>query len=129
MVIYVAPYSDDDNLGDVDSLLATIGGARDRIRAIKASYGLPAGGITVRFREGYYYLTDMVYFDDEDSGLEGSPIVYEAYPGETPVFTGGVYKIGSQADKASGGQAERIPAEALDKTYAKKAKLTLAIHL
>jgi hypothetical protein len=116
--IYVAPDGDDDNAGDKASPLATLTGARDRIRSIKASDGLPPGGVTVWFRGGEYVMTDSVYFTEEDSGTKDAPITYAAYRGETPVFTGGVYFNDSDLDKASGALAARLPAGVRSNVYA-----------
>lgn len=87
-VIFVSPSGNDANDGSEASPLATLKGARDKVRAIKAS-GMPANGITVMFRGGEYKWTETVTFDSQDSGTENAKIRYMAYPGETPVFTGG----------------------------------------
>lgn len=88
MLIYVAPNGNDANDGSEASPLATLKGARDKVRAIKAA-GLPANGITVMFRGGEYAWTETVEFTSEDSGAENAKIKYCAYPGETVIFTGG----------------------------------------
>ena len=88
MIIYVAPNGNDANDGSEASPLATLKGARDKVRAIKAA-GLPANGITVMFRGGEYKWTEKVEFDSQDSGTANAKIKYCAYPGETPIFTGG----------------------------------------
>gem|GEM_PF-5582130 len=93
--LYVSPNGNDDNPGTLEAPLATMLGARDAIRNIKATTGLPDGGITVFFREGLYQIIETVYFDASDSGTETAPIVYASYPGETPTFTGGSYISGS----------------------------------
>lgn len=86
-VLYVSPDGDDAADGTAEHPLATLAGARDKVRAL-----LPAAddGITVYFRGGEYPVTGSVTFTAEDSGSEGAPVTYRAYPGETPVFTGGV---------------------------------------
>ncbi len=95
-VIYVAPNGDDANPGSLAQPLASMAGARDRIRAWRASgSGFPSGGVRVQFRGGTYQVRSAIEFDASDSGTEGSPIVYEAYPDETPVFSGGVVIAGS----------------------------------
>ncbi|MDR2917552.1 MAG: hypothetical protein LBV74_22400 [Tannerella sp.] len=95
LFLYVAPDGNDANTGTKDLPLATIAGARDKIRNIKAT-GLPDGGIIVYFRGGTYNVTETTNLTEEDSGTASSPIVYKAYPGETPLFTGGCYIKGNQ---------------------------------
>lgn len=48
------------------------------------------GQITVYFREGTYYLPETIAFTSDDSGEEGSDIVYMSYPGEQAVLSGGI---------------------------------------
>ncbi len=95
MVIYVAPNGNDSNDGSEASPLATLKGARDKVRSIKAS-GFPEKGITVYFRGGEYRWSETVEFTDADSGTQSGKIVYASYPGETAVFTGGVRIPGSE---------------------------------
>lgn len=71
-----------------DGPLATIAGARDAIRALRAAGDLE-GPVTVHLRGGTYYLPEAVRFGPEDSGTAAAPITYEAYPGEVPELVGG----------------------------------------
>ena len=93
--IYVSPDGSDKNTGGIGDPLKTMGAARDAIRAVKAGRGLPPGGITVYFRDGIYPVTETICFDERDSGTREFPIRYAAYPGETPVFSGGSYIPGA----------------------------------
>jgi hypothetical protein len=117
LAFYVAPSGSDTNPGDESTPLATLDGARDRMRKLKESSGLPDGGVTVYFRDGTYPVIDTIRFGERDSGTEESPIRYVAYPGETPVFTGGVYLEGSSLELASGAFAGHIPASARGDVY------------
>lgn len=101
VVFYVAPDGNDSNSGTIGEPLQTLQGARNAVRAYKTENGLPSGGITVYFRGGTYPVTETVQFDEQDSGTAESPIVYKAYPGEQPVFTGGEYIDGSQFSKVT----------------------------
>jgi hypothetical protein len=85
---YVATNGNDStNTGLTEaSPFATIEKARDTIRN---GGGLPAGGVNVWIREGTYYLTAALAFGASDSGTSTQPITYQAYPGETPVISGG----------------------------------------
>ncbi|MDO5479686.1 MAG: hypothetical protein Q4G23_11055, partial [Clostridia bacterium] len=58
--------------------------------------GLPDGGINVYLREGKYTITNTLNFTAKDSGLEGSPIIYEAYRDEKVSLNGGVSIKGSE---------------------------------
>ena len=64
-VIYVAVDGNDTNAGTVDAPLATMKGARDKIREIKKS-GMPENGITVAFRGGSYKWTETLDFTAEE---------------------------------------------------------------
>ncbi len=101
--LYVSPTGNDQNDGTLENPLATIKGARDKIRKIKETDGLPKGGITVYFRDGEYSFFEKeeienvskytysygTVFGERDSGTAESPIKYCAYPNEKPIFTGG----------------------------------------
>ena len=95
MVIYVAPNGNDANDGSINSPLATLQGARDKIREIKKT-GYPEKGITVAFREGEYFWTDTVEFEAEDGGTVNGPIVFRSYPGEKAIFNAGIKIPGSE---------------------------------
>ncbi len=93
---YVAPDGNDawsgklfsPNADKTDGPFGSLERARDGVREVKRA-GLPQGGITVLVRGGTYFLPESLRFEPEDSGSEDSPITYEAYPGETPIFSGG----------------------------------------
>ena len=62
--------------------LATLEAARDKIRSLRR--GGARGPFTVQLRRGTYYLTAPLVLTPEDSG-----VVYEAFPGERAVISGG----------------------------------------
>lgn len=72
------------NEARTDGPLATLGRARDAIRRAKSR-----GPVVVMVRGGTYRLTEPFVLRAEDSGTEGCPITYAAYPGETPRLSGG----------------------------------------
>lgn len=76
-----------NDAGD-DGPLATIIGARDAIRRMKAQGPLP-GAVTVLIRGGQYFIEETVQFEPGDSGTKATPITYAAYPNESPEFIGG----------------------------------------
>ena len=54
----------------------TLTHARDVIRQLKSSSGLPVGGVAVRVRGGdYSFLEGPFTLEEQDSGGVGSPIV------------------------------------------------------
>ena len=81
--IYVAPGGSDGNPGTKERPLATLAGARDAVRTLKAQTRAP---IKVLFRGGDYNLVQPVVFRPEDSGTPAAPITYAAVPGEKPIF-------------------------------------------
>jgi hypothetical protein len=86
--LFVAPGGRDDNPGTAEKPLATLAGARDAIRRLRARGGLRAGA-TVLVRGGNYVLREPLRFGPEDSGTKEHPVTYAAYPGEKPVLSGG----------------------------------------
>ncbi|MDP6525427.1 MAG: right-handed parallel beta-helix repeat-containing protein [Kiritimatiellia bacterium] len=83
---YVAPNGNDAGPGTENKPFATIGKARDAVRAISAN-GLK-NNITVQIRGGIYRIDNPVLFDSRDSGTDKFRITYEARKSETPVFSG-----------------------------------------
>jgi len=71
-----------------DGPFASISAARNAIRALKAK-GPLTKPVTVMVREGTYYLDETLVFGPGDSGSKDCPVSYAAYPGETPVVSGG----------------------------------------
>lgn len=94
--LYVAPNGNDAWTGRTadpaqdatDGPLATLAGARDKIREIKSRDGL-LDAITVYLRGGVYPITEAITFSAQDSGTGDSPITYASYEGEIPVIHGG----------------------------------------
>lgn len=93
---HVAPDGDDawsgtqarPNAGRTDGPKASLTGARDAIRVLKAS-GPLTEPVTVLVAEGQYVLNSTVEFTAVDSGTESAPITYAAAPGARPIFSGG----------------------------------------
>ena len=70
--------------------LGSLEQARDAIRRLKASGGLPVGGVTVHVRGGVYPVRETFKLTADDSGRADAPVRYLAYEDETPRFSGGV---------------------------------------
>ena len=107
LTLYVSPAGNDawsgtlpaPNAARSDGPLATLHGARDRIRKAKAASML-SGGATVLVRGGIFFLKEPLSFGPEDSGTATSPISYTAFPGKAPVFSGGVPLKGWQVSES-----------------------------
>jgi hypothetical protein len=88
---HVAPSGNDAGSGTAAQPFATLERARDAVRSLKSEPGaLPAGGVTVWVRGGVYALERSLVFTPADSGTPEAPVVYAAWPGETPILSGGV---------------------------------------
>ncbi len=78
----------DVNPGTKSEPFQTLERARDAIRLVSSS-GMPEGGVTVWIRGGLYERSGTFTLSAIDSGEEGKPIVYRAYPGEEVRIVGG----------------------------------------
>jgi len=76
------------NAARTDGPLASLIGARNAIRTIKAS-GPLRQPIRVHVRSGQYAISEPVVFEPEDSGTEQCPITYAGDPGTRPTISGG----------------------------------------
>ena len=95
VTFYVAPNGNDSwsgrlaapNSASTDGPFATFDRARAMVQNIVKT-GLTQ--INVQFRGGTYYLPATEMFTAADSGTASMQIVYQNYPGESPVFSGGM---------------------------------------
>ncbi len=71
-----------------DGPLATLAGARNAIRRLKAQ-GPLAEPVQVLVAAGVYPLKETLVFEPQDSGTATTPIVYRAAEGARPVLSGG----------------------------------------
>jgi hypothetical protein len=94
--LYIAPNGNDSwsgapaepNAAKTDGPLASLAGARDALRKMRAT-GKISGPVHVQLRAGAYFVAEPVLYTPDDSGAAAAPIFYEAYPGEQPVIHGG----------------------------------------
>ena len=77
------------NAAKTDGPLASLAGARDAIRKLKAG-GALTQPVEVRLRGGVYRPAEMLSLDAQDAGTAECPVTYRAYPGEKPVLSGGL---------------------------------------
>jgi hypothetical protein len=85
--LYLSPSGDDANPGTLDAPLRTISRAQAIVRDINANM---AGDIYVYLRGGTYTTGETLVFTSQDSGSNGYRVIYQAYPNEKPVISGGV---------------------------------------
>ena len=78
------------NSTGTDGPFATLGKARDTIRALHPSGSALAYPATVYVRGGTYQLTQPLVFAPQDSGTSSAPVTFAAYTGEEPVISGGM---------------------------------------
>jgi len=86
------------NAARTDGPVATVARAQLLVRALKKQQPDRREPIVVMIRGGTYFLDQALMFRPEDSGTEIAPVVYQAYPGERPVLSGGVRISGWKAD-------------------------------
>ena len=92
---YVAPNGNDawsgrlaaPNAANNDGPFATFDHARAAVQSLNKTR---LSQINVQFRAGTYFLSATEMFTTADSGTANLEIVYQNYPGETPVFSGGI---------------------------------------
>ncbi|NLS97240.1 MAG: hypothetical protein GXX96_34310 [Planctomycetaceae bacterium] len=94
---YVATDGSDTNPGTETAPFASLARARDAVAERKRAGGLPKGGIAVLVRGGRYTVDSTFSLTEADGGTAESPVVYQAYPEEKPVFAGGVQVSGFTA--------------------------------
>ena len=99
VTLYVSPSGNDSWSGRLsapngtrtDGPFATFDHARAAVRSLDKT---SVRRVVVQFRGGTYTLPATLVFTAADSGSPGTEIVYENYPGESPVLTGGVRVTG-----------------------------------
>lgn len=82
--LYAAPGGTGDECSE--SSPCALNTAREQVRELTSGM---TGDILVYLRGGTYTLSSTINFDVADSGANGHNIMYRAYPGETPVISGG----------------------------------------
>jgi len=97
ILFYVSPAGNDAwngrtaeaNAEKTDGPLASIAGARDAVRRLRAKTGALERPVTVEIADGVYRISETILFGPEDSGTERCPILYTAARGAKPVISGG----------------------------------------
>ena len=76
------------NADKTDGPLASLQGARDALRKLRAARPL-AESVRILLAEGIYSQEKPLVLEPQDSGTEQAPITYEAVTKTRPVFSGG----------------------------------------
>ncbi len=105
-ILYISPAGNDNWSGSVaevsadnhDGPFATLARAQAAVREALLDESRQ-GPITVYLRGGLYELAAPVVFTPNDSGTPAAPVVYEAYPGERPILSGGRRLTGWEQDE------------------------------
>lgn len=86
--VYLSPTGNDSNPGTREKPLATLNGARDKLRELRKSTntGQPLQVIAL---EGEYFLFQPLSLSASDGGSESNPLVFKAEEGKNVVFSGG----------------------------------------
>ncbi len=87
--LYVSPDGDDAADGSWRHPLASLEGARDRVRGLRKTDAGNREAVTVLFADGEYRLGHPAVFEPRDSGTDDAPVVYRAKKWAKPVFFGG----------------------------------------
>lgn len=77
------------NASNTDGPFATLARARDAVRVLRQSQPGRTTPVRVLVRAGVYELAETLVLTPADSGTASSPTIYAAYPGESPVVSGG----------------------------------------
>jgi len=116
--IFVSPEGNENASGTVNNPLKDFSKAKTKAKNIIDSVGCVDGELTVLFRGGRYEIKNSISFTEKDSAPDGTKIIFDAYPGETPVFNGGVSIKGSEFKKITEGVVyDRLPAKAKGNVY------------
>lgn len=94
ITIYVSPSGNDSNAGTKENPLASLAGARDKVKSIRLQIKSKAENIEIIIAGGEYFMNEPLKFQPEDAGTNTTSVTYKAEAGEKPVFYGGI-KINS----------------------------------
>ena len=108
LTIYVDANAKDGGDGSESAPFKSIPEAQLKIREIKSTDGLPAGGIRVFVKDGEYKITEGLRFTSEDSGTAESPITYVSESEFGAVLTGGLILSADDFDPISADEKARL---------------------
>ena len=112
--LYVAVDGNDNNPGTIDKPLATLEGARNKVRELKKT---AKDEIVVAFMAGEYDAPQNLTFTPDDTGTASVPITYRAYGDGDVIFNGGFTITENEFVKINSEEAKMFPANARDYIY------------
>ena len=110
--VYVSTDGSDTNPGTFDKPLATLDGARKKVRELKKT---AKDEIIVAFKAGNYGKLDNVQFTAEDSGSENVPVTYCKYGDGDVIFSNGGILHADDFVTISDSEAAMFPSESVKK--------------
>jgi len=110
--LHVAMNGNDDNPGTAAQPLASMEGARLRVRQINRQINTRKEAVTVVFAAGTYSFNEPVSFEAADSGTAAAAIVYRAAAGAQVRFSGG-HTVSDWREVSDASVLERLPEESL----------------
>jgi hypothetical protein len=88
--IYVSPAGNDLNEGTKEKPLASLTGARDQVRKLRAGNLLSVTDtVYIHVMPGNYFMQEPLKLEPADGGTARGPVVFTADPDKRPVFYGG----------------------------------------
>jgi hypothetical protein len=85
---YLSPTGNDANPGTIDKPLATLNGARDKVREYRKSNQVN-GPLEIIALEGEYFLLQPLSLSATDGGTKDSPLIFKSEEGKKVIFSGG----------------------------------------
>jgi hypothetical protein len=86
--LYISPNGNDANPGTREQPLATLTGARDAVRILRAK-NLAKDSVNIIVMDGTYYMSEPLLLNDFDSADPALRITFKADQGAKPIFIGG----------------------------------------
>ncbi|MDX2225712.1 MAG: right-handed parallel beta-helix repeat-containing protein [Verrucomicrobiae bacterium] len=107
-IFYLSPHGNDLSDGlSPDPLTDTANGPwksmAHAMRMIRQWRKNHPGSVRLELRGGIHFLEETLVLDAEDSGTEQAPLTFAAYPGETPVLSGGCRLTGWEVSETAHG--------------------------
>jgi hypothetical protein len=87
--LYISPTGNDKNNGTKEQPLASLAGARDRVRQLRDQRILD-DTVFVQVLPGDYYMSEPLRLGPDDGGTDQSPVIFTADADNRPVFYGGM---------------------------------------
>ena len=119
---FVSPDGNDANPGTMSAPFQSITKARDVVRTVNANM---TADVNVYLRGGIYNVTSTISFGPQDSGTNGHRIIYQAYPGETPILNGATKVSGWTLSSGNVYKASLNRSTKLRNLYVNDARATL----